>query len=133
MIGTLILLIIGATASIYIIRAEMDRNDEVRSNSATIASILNAVQIQIFNYIYGNLATRLTDMENHRTNTQYEDSMIAKVFLFQFVNSYASFAFIAFVAKFLDPTEGAPADSIGQCGSSDCMETLAVNISNKFI
>lgn len=30
---------------------------------------------------------------------QFEDSMIMKIFLFQFVNSYASFFYLAFVAK----------------------------------
>lgn len=30
---------------------------------------------------------------------QFEDSMITKIFLFQFVNSYASFFYLAFVAK----------------------------------
>lgn len=52
------------------------------------------------------------------TDTQFEDSMISKIFLFQFVNSYASFFYLAFVAKYLE----------GGCGVSDCMESLAVNL-----
>jgi len=97
-------MVIGSTASIYVIRSVLDKEgDDIRKNSPTIASILNAVQIQIFNVIYHFAAVRLTESENHRTNTKFEDSMITKLFLFQFVNSYASFFFIAFVAKYLAP------------------------------
>jgi hypothetical protein len=39
----------------------------------------------------------LNQWENHRTDTDYENHLILKTFLFQFVNSYASFFYIAFV------------------------------------
>ena len=35
-------------------------------------------------------------VENHRTQTQFEDSLILKLFGFQFVNSYSSLYYIAF-------------------------------------
>jgi len=62
-----------------------------------IASLLNAIQIQIFNAIYGWASIKLNDFENHRTDTEYEDNLIVKTFLFQFVNSYASLFYIAFL------------------------------------
>ena len=34
--------------------------------------------------------------ENHRTQTQYDDALIIKLFAFQFANSYASLFYIAF-------------------------------------
>ena len=74
-----------------------------------IASIANAVVIQVMNIIYGVVAIKLTNFENHRTDTNYEDSLIAKTFVFQFVNSYASLFYIAFVKPFigyLDPCIG---------------------------
>lgn len=37
--------------------------------------------------------------ENHRTDTAYEDNLIAKTFMFQFVNSYASLVYIAFIKE----------------------------------
>lgn len=43
--------------------------------------------------------------------------MIAKIFLFQFVNSYASFFFLAFVAE-----------NLGDCDKSNCMENLGINL-----
>lgn len=47
------------------------------------------------------VANALSERENHRTDTQYEDSMIAKIFIFQFVNSYASFFYLAFIAQYV--------------------------------
>jgi hypothetical protein len=52
-----------------------------------------------------------------RTNTEYEDSMITKIFLFQFVNSYASFFYLAFVAE-----------NLGDCPENGCMSLLAINL-----
>lgn len=35
-------------------------------------------------------------LENHRTQTRYDDALIIKLFAFQFANSYASCFYIAF-------------------------------------
>ena len=35
-------------------------------------------------------------IENHRTQTEYDDALILKLFAFQFVNSYTSLFYIAF-------------------------------------
>jgi hypothetical protein len=61
-----------------------------------IGSIIGAVLIIIFNILYGKLAVLLADWENHRTDTEYQDSLITKTFLFQFVNTFASLYYIAF-------------------------------------
>ena len=42
------------------------------------------------------VAVLLTNWENHRTESAYENSLIVKSFCFQFVNSYISFFYIAF-------------------------------------
>jgi len=113
---TLILLVTGVVVSIYVIRYAI-AGDVGDSNAQTIASIANAVQIQIVNYLYSLLANALSERENHRTNTEYEDSMITKIFLFQFVNSYASFFYLAFVAE-----------NLGDCPENGCMSLLAINL-----
>ena len=41
--------------------------------------------------VYRRIAKLLTDYENHRTESEYENSFIIKSFAFQFVNSYSSF------------------------------------------
>lgn len=47
--------------------------------------------------VYRKVAKRLTDWENHRTESEYENALILKNFIFQFVNSYISLFYIAFL------------------------------------
>ncbi|XP_040571122.1 anoctamin-1 isoform X1 [Lepeophtheirus salmonis] len=63
--------------------------------SSTGASI-NLVCILIFNQVYGYVAIQLTELELHRTQTQFDDSLSLKIYLLQFVNYYASIFYIAF-------------------------------------
>lgn len=84
----------------------------------TVASVISAVQIQALNYVYSSLAEILTVWENHRTETEHTDALTSKLFLFQFVNSYATFFYLAFIAPY-----------IGECGrTSSCMKNLAQNL-----
>ncbi|CAE7679401.1 Ano4, partial [Symbiodinium microadriaticum] len=79
----------------------------------------------VFNFIYSKVADILTARENHRTDTEFEDSMISKLFLFQFVNSYASFFYIAFIAPYQPASPGANDNWKGDCGAKNCMIPLA--------
>ena len=58
--------------------------------------------------------------ENHRTETEFEDSLIAKIFMFQFCNSFSSFFYIAFAKKYVDGCM--PEESGG------CMLDLSMNL-----
>ncbi|PSN52662.1 hypothetical protein C0J52_06028 [Blattella germanica] len=60
------------------------------------AAIINLVLIMILTKIYQRLALWLTNLENPRTQTEYEDSYTFKIFVFQFVNFYSSLIYIAF-------------------------------------
>ena len=112
----LIAVVIGAVAGIYLMRESLQH--EVGSAAQSITSVVNVVQIQIMNFTYNFLVTELTNRENHRTETDYEDSMITKLFVFQFVNSYASFFYLAFFAQYFD----------SECGDDGCMSVLAINL-----
>ena len=63
--------------------------------SATAATI-NLIFINILKLLYGRVADKLTDWENPRTRTDYEDSFTLKMFWFQFANTYASIFYVAF-------------------------------------
>lgn len=67
--------------SIYIIRNALGKT--IGSRAQLVASLANSLQIQVFNFFYSRLADYLTERENHRTDTEFEDSMIAKTFMFQ--------------------------------------------------
>ncbi|KDO33292.1 hypothetical protein SPRG_02101 [Saprolegnia parasitica CBS 223.65] len=123
-IFALVLLVVGAVTAIFVFRfvsskgqpwypyTTISMHGKDVPLASPIASMLNAVQIQVMNGIYMNVAVRLNNYENHQTNTQYEDNLIAKAFLFQFVNSYASLFYIAFVKTYVD---GCSADDAGGC------------------
>ncbi|KAF0686061.1 Aste57867_22123 [Aphanomyces stellatus] len=128
-IFVLILMVLAAVAAIFIFRyfakdgnslaetftIHYGPNKEKHFNfSVVIGATLNAVQIQIMNGIYSTIAVRLNNFENHRTETEYEDNLIAKTFLFQFVNSYASLFYIAFI-KSLIPNNECTAAEKGGC------------------
>jgi hypothetical protein len=89
-----------------------------------ITAIINAIQINILNVIYGKVAFKLTEFENHRTETQYENSLIAKTFLFKFINSYNSMFYVAFLKKFEDGEL--------KC-KPDCLSELRIQLATIFI
>jgi hypothetical protein len=70
-----------------------------------IAAFANAGTIMALNKLYQPVSIKLNSFENHRTDSQYENALITKAFLFKFVNSYASIAYIAFF-KFYDEALG---------------------------
>lgn len=128
-------LVIGTTAAIYSFKIWMSsQSREYNEASSIVASILNVIQINFWGAIYGLIKIRLTDMENHRTNFDYMDSMIAKNFIFQFINSYSSFFYIAFIASNIAKSTYPGEDeklteaNTGQCGAPTCMTPLAINL-----
>jgi hypothetical protein len=46
--------------------------------------------------VFEKVAIRLTDWENHRTRTIYHDSLILKLFSFEFVNNYGPLFYLAY-------------------------------------
>ncbi|XP_011343557.1 anoctamin-4 isoform X2 [Ooceraea biroi] len=60
------------------------------------AALINLVIIMILTRIYHRLARWMVNMENPRTQTEYESSFTFKIFLFEFVNFYSSLIYIAF-------------------------------------
>ncbi|KAL9909265.1 anoctamin-5 isoform 2-T2 [Glossina fuscipes fuscipes] len=67
------------------------------------AALINLVVIMILTKIYHRLAIRLTNLENPRTQTEYEDSYTFKIFFFEFMNFYSSLIYIAFFkGRFFD-------------------------------
>ncbi|XP_022325687.2 anoctamin-7-like isoform X2 [Crassostrea virginica] len=94
-----------------------------------VPSLLNALSIFILGRFYDFLAVQLTDWENHRTQTKYDDSLIIKLFAFQFVNNYSSCFYIAFFRGQFDEDGivGYGSRYRDQCEGS-CMSQLSFQI-----
>mgnify|MGYP000845291154 CR=1 FL=1 len=80
-----------------------DQTDELETGEQKVAgymkyvpSVINAALIVLFGVIYKWLALRLVKGENHRYTQEFENSLINKTYMFQFVNTYIS----NFVAAF---------------------------------
>lgn len=116
-IAVLVLVVVGVVAAIFTLRIFLSRMRQLvvggMQTASIITALINAVQIQVLNAIYTSIAIRLTDYENHRTNTEYEDALIAKTFIFQFVNSFASLFYIAFVKPYIPDLDAC----VGSCMS----------------
>ncbi len=127
-ITVLIFIVIAVVAGIFFLRIVLTRTSALTVGGmqlgSTITAIINAVQIQVLNALYNSVAIALTDYENHRTNTAYEDSLIGKTFIFQFVNSFASLFYIAFVKPYI-PT-------LNPCVGS-CMQELQASLGTIFL
>ena len=55
--------------------------EEYSSSASAIGGLLNTVWITIMNIVYSQVAHYLNELENHRTETEHEDSLIVKTFL----------------------------------------------------
>ena len=58
--------------------------------------LLLAYIIEVCSYMYMGFSTVLADNENHRTETDYEDSLIGKTVFFKIFNHYGAVFFILF-------------------------------------
>lgn len=113
------------------------QNKNLRSNAALIASIsaamVNLMFIMALGKIYEKLALKLTQWEMHRTQTEFEDQLIFKVFLFQFVNFYSSIFYIAFFKGRFVGYPGNYKKFFGlrneECSNGGCLMELAQQLS----
>ncbi|XP_045457946.1 anoctamin-4-like [Melitaea cinxia] len=71
--------------------------------TAMTAAMINLTMIMLLTRIYAKVAVYLTNLENPRTQTEYEDSYTFKIFFFEFINFYSSLIYIAFFkGRFFD-------------------------------
>lgn len=96
-VATFIVIVVAAVAIIFTLRVYLEHFTTLGAAGKSLAGFLNGLQITVLNSVYQMVAIGLTKWENHRTDTEYEDSLVAKLFAFQFVNSYSSLFYIAFL------------------------------------
>ena len=63
---------------------------------AYVPSIAYLALLMLMNLKYSHLAHWLTELENHRTQEQFEKHVVAKMVLFEFVNTFLALFYIAF-------------------------------------
>ena len=140
-----IILVLVAVVGVIVFRAALNvaliasDNSIVRERSKMIVSatagVLNLIAINILKFIYKKVAVVLTDWENPRTRTDYEDSFTIKMFLFQFFNTYSSIIYVAFLKTEVitgSPGKykrfGASKFRMDGCSSQGCFLELTVQL-----
>ncbi|CAI2732357.1 unnamed protein product [Schistosoma spindalis] len=128
--------LVGVVLYKLVIKAILYRhhNPMVQSTSGMIAtmtgSFVNLVTIFFLKLIYDRMAIKLTDVEHHRTQVEYDNSLTLKLYLLQFVNYYSSIFYIAFIQG---PTSAVPGSdhiliqSTG-CDQGDCLFELFIQL-----
>ncbi|CAL1532669.1 unnamed protein product [Lymnaea stagnalis] len=97
------------------------------------ASLINLIIIILLGKVYQFIAQVLTNFETHRTLTEWEDSFTLKMFLFQFVNHFASLFYIAFFKGRLVGRPGQYNRDINnsrqeECDPSGCFIELCIQL-----
>jgi anoctamin-10/anoctamin-7 len=118
----LIVIVLGLVVSIFILRREMRK---LGTRGLIITSVINAVQIQVLNFVYALVANQLNNWENHRTQSDWENALIAKTFLFKFINSYNSLFYIAFFKRW---DLGCNDELNGKKIDPDCLGELSIQL-----
>ncbi|XP_058126818.1 anoctamin-4 [Anopheles ziemanni] len=62
-----------------------------------ITAVINLLASTVLTYVYQYVAVYMTDVEYRRTQTEYNESLNLKIYLFEFVNYYSSIFYIAFI------------------------------------
>ncbi|KAK3097735.1 hypothetical protein FSP39_012604 [Pinctada imbricata] len=78
------------------------KKENLYSITTIFPKVLLAICIGILDDIYKRIAYWLNDKENYRMEETYENHLIVKVALFQFVNSFLSLFYIAFYLQDMD-------------------------------
>ena len=96
-ITSLSVLVMGVIAVTFYFKYWLITNN--MEDYSVLADVINALSIAVLDVVYNELAMKMTHYENHRTQTSFNDSMITKLFLFSFANSYAPAIYIAFLKR----------------------------------
>jgi hypothetical protein len=88
------------------------------------SSMLNLIIIGVYGFIFEGLADQLASWENHRTEAEYDNSRVAKNFLFQFINNYFVLFYIAYMREVVDPIT----KKAHPCENGNCLPELQTQL-----
>eukprot|EP01083_Nonionella_stella_P119181 356141_1 len=122
---TFFIALIGSITAIIVLRIYVTQTTSQYGNYMIAAA--NSIVIMFFNNVYGLIAEKLNSWENYKTETEYENNLIIKIFIFRFINSYASLYYIAFFRVY--EYESSPL----YCTVEECMSDLRIQLAFIFL
>ncbi|KAJ6244756.1 ngep-related [Anaeramoeba flamelloides] len=110
---TIFMMIVAAGLSVWITNERLLRSQEEfkeyivekynRDNAPFLytlwTGVLLGILIFILSFIFNKIGKSLTEWENHKYSSKYENSLILKYFMFQSVNNYVAIFCSAFIVK----------------------------------
>lgn len=133
MITLVIIFIVAVIMYRVLVSIPLFQNPTLRPRAQIIASmssaVVNLILIMALGKVYEKLAKKMTQWEMHRTQTEHEDQLTFKVFVFQFVNFYSSIIYIAFFKGRFTGYPGHYTTFFGlrseECNNGGCLVELA--------
>ncbi|XP_077998551.1 anoctamin-7-like isoform X2 [Glandiceps talaboti] len=133
MASLVIIFLLGVILYRVLVSIPLFKSPVLRGQAQSIASmsgaVVNLILIMALSNVYTRVAMKLNDWEMHRTQTEYEDQLTFKVFVFQFVNFYSSIFYIAFFKGRFNGYPGNYSTIFGlrneECGQGGCLVELA--------
>eukprot|EP01114_Cavostelium_apophysatum_P021290 TRINITY_DN738_c0_g1_i1.p1 TRINITY_DN738_c0_g1~~TRINITY_DN738_c0_g1_i1.p1 ORF type:complete len:782 (+),score=258.94 TRINITY_DN738_c0_g1_i1:32-2347(+) len=94
LMATMIVMVVILTLAVMSFRLFVQNTNSLGGSIA--GGVANAITIMFMNVVWKMVAVKLNNWENHRTDSEYENSLIMKIFAFYFVNSYTALFYVAF-------------------------------------
>lgn len=91
-----IIMLISFWAEDYMTDIHRRYGNSITSLLTYLPSVIYAAIVWLMGGLYNKLSTFLTEWENHRTQTEFDNHRIVKLVLFEFVNNFMSLFYIAF-------------------------------------
>ncbi|KAF9940556.1 Anoctamin-7 [Mortierella alpina] len=130
-----IAIVIVSVGSLVVLNLILRNGSGMNSYAVSVVTaVLNLIVIMALGTVYARIAKLMTDNENHRRMTQYQDALIIKRFLFDFVNFYSTMVYIAFFKDNLGHqvfSDKRLQDTCGEKGS--CMGDLTIQLAIVFV
>ena len=104
----LLIIVFAGVTGVVVLRAALKSSvasDELRPYAGVICGIANSVWITVMALVWERVSVSWNDAENWSTDTEWEDALTLKTFIFSFVNNYAGcfFMCVFFVLFFSFP------------------------------
>ena len=89
-----------------------------------MSSFFNLMIIGVYGQLFERFAVKSSEWENHRTPSAYDNALVAKNFMFQFINNYFVLFYIAYGREVKDPISNAAHPCLG----GNCLPELQAQL-----
>lgn len=122
----------AAAGSVIAFRVALKRRFAREIYASGLASVLNALQIEVLNVAFARVAARLNAWENHRSDQAFLDNLALKLIAFFLCNYNVPLVYAAFFQR---RYEGCPrsGDRAHAPGRGTCLKVLEANLGIIFV